>query len=194
VGPPRVKGAVQLLFPKIAKYRRTVVETGETDYCALQSQLNDSFNDNVMTASSGKIGGPELQAVLGVLSGLDPNGRTKFDNKSPEGKTGELGVPLGAQEPVVSRGKDDKGIGLGSLSPGSDTVYGARMNVVVDPEVERNGSLKVGSRLQPKTTKAVLNDQFEVFTTFTRYLSDKERSFKTSRCPYRAFGRHLRVQ
>jgi hypothetical protein len=151
VGPPRVQGAAQLLFPKIAKSRRTVVEMGETDYCTLPLQLNDSFNNNVMT---------------------------ELNNEWPEGKTGERGVPLGAQEAVAGRGKNNKGIGLGSLSPGSDTVYRTRMYVRVDPEVERNGSLKVGSRLQPKITKAVLNDQFEVFTAFTRYLSDKERLFQ----------------
>jgi hypothetical protein len=147
VGPRRFQGAARLLFPKIAKSRRTVVEMGETDYCALPLQLNDSFNDDVMT---------------------------ELDNDLPEGKTGERGVPLGVQEAVAGRGKDDKGIGLGSLSPGSDTVY---RTSIVDPEVEWNGSLKVGSS-QPKITKAVLNDQFEVFTAFTRYFSDKERLFQ----------------
>jgi hypothetical protein len=151
VGPPRVQGAARLLFPKIAKSRRTVVEIEETDYCTLPLQLNNSFNNNVLT---------------------------ELDNELPKGKTGEQGAPLGVQEAVAGRGKDDKGIGLGSLSPGLDTVYWTRMYVIVDPEMERNGSLKVGSRLQPKITRAVLNDQFEVVTAFTRYLSDKERLFQ----------------
>jgi hypothetical protein len=186
VGPQRVQGAARLLFPKIAKSRRTVVETGETDYCTLPLQLNDSFNDNVMTALSGKIRGPELRAVLGILSGLGLNGRTKSDSELPEGKTGERGVPLRVQEPVAGRGKYDKEIGLGSLSPGSDTVYRARMYVIVDPEVEQNGSLEVESRLQPKITKTVLNNQFDQERSFQIMMEDLLRhreAIQTSQSP-----------
>jgi hypothetical protein len=115
----------------------------------------------------------------------NPNGRGRFDNESPDREAGERDVPLRVQAPVAGVGNDDKEIGLASLSLGKDTVYRARTYVIVDPEVEQNGSLKVESLLKPEITKAimaVLNEHFEeqrvFFTTFTRYLLDKERSFQ----------------
>jgi hypothetical protein len=59
------------------------------------------------------------------------------------------------------------------------------MYVIVDPEVERNGSYAMKSLLEPEITKAVtsvLDEQFVeqrvFFPTFTRYFLARERSFQ----------------
>jgi hypothetical protein len=48
----------------MAKSRRMVGEMGETDYCALPLQLNDSFNNNVMIKLDNK--SPKEKQVSGV--------------------------------------------------------------------------------------------------------------------------------
>jgi hypothetical protein len=116
---------------------------------------------------------------------MNLNGRGRFDNKSPDGGAGEQNVPLRVQAPVAGVGNDDEEINLASLSFGSDRGYLAKTYVIVDPKVERNGSLKVESLLKPEITKAitaVLSKQFVerrvFFPTFSKYFSAKERSFQ----------------
>jgi hypothetical protein len=81
---------------------------------------------------------------------MGPNRKGKFDNESPDGKTGEQGVQPVVQGPVVGMkdvglGNDGEEIHLASLSFGSDTEYLAETYVIVDPEVEQNGSLEMES-------------------------------------------------
>jgi hypothetical protein len=121
---------------------------------------------------------------------MNPNGRGRFDNESPGGGAGERDVLLMVQAPVagvgdVGLGNDDEEINLASLSLGSDTEYLAKTYVIVDPEVERNGCLKVESLLEPVITRAVTSvlderfvEQRVCFPTFTRYFLAKERSFQ----------------
>jgi hypothetical protein len=85
---------------------------------------------------------------------MNPNGRGRFDGELPNGGAGERDVPLMVQVPVagvgdVGQGNDDEEINLASLRLGSDTEYLAKTYVIVDPEVERNGSLKIRSLLEP---------------------------------------------
>jgi hypothetical protein len=63
--------------------------------------------------------------------------------------------------------------------------YLAKTYVIVDPKVERNGSLMMESLLEPEITKvvtSVLDKQFVerrvFFPTFTRYFLASERSFQ----------------
>jgi hypothetical protein len=82
----------------------------------------------------------------------EDGGEGKFDNESPEGKTGEQGMQPGMQGPAgvmkeVRRGNNDQEINLVSLSFGSDTEYLVKRYVIVDSEVEQNGSLALGSLL-----------------------------------------------
>jgi hypothetical protein len=121
---------------------------------------------------------------------INPNRKGGFDNKLPDGKAGEQDIPLVVQAPVavmgdVGRGNDDEKINLASLSLGSDTEYLERTYVIVDPEVEQNGSLAIKSLLELEITKAVtlvLDKQFEqergFFPTFTRYFLSGEQSFQ----------------
>jgi hypothetical protein len=121
---------------------------------------------------------------------MNPNGRGRFDNESPGGGAGERDVPLMVQVSVagvgdVGLGNNDKWINLASLSLGSDTEYLAKRYVIVDPEVEQNGSLAMESLLEQKIAEAVtsvLNKQFVeqrvFFPTFTSLFFAKEQSFK----------------
>jgi hypothetical protein len=92
----------------------------------------------------------------------------RFDQKSPNGDTGERHVPPEVRAPVddmegVRRGNDGEENNLASLSFGSDTEYLAETYVIIDSEVEQNGSLAMGSLLQPGIIKAVtsaLDEQF----------------------------------
>jgi hypothetical protein len=117
---------------------------------------------------------------------MNPNGRSRFDNESPNRGVSQLGVPLGLQAPMigvlgVERGSDDDEINLASLSPGSDTVYLKKTYVILDPEVERNGSLTMDSLLVQESAEAVTSVQDEKFVeqrvffpTFERYFLAKE--------------------
>jgi hypothetical protein len=97
----------------------------------------------------------------------------------------------------VGRGNYGEEINLASLSLGSDTEKLVSLSfssdtedlaetyVIVDPEVERNGSLAMESLLRPEITGAVtsaLDKQFVgrrvFFPTFTRYFLAREQSFK----------------
>jgi hypothetical protein len=121
---------------------------------------------------------------------MNPNERGRFGGKSPDGGAGERNVPLMVQVPVagvgdVGQGNDDEKINLASLSLGSDTEYLAKTYVIVDPEEEQNGSLTMGSILEPEITKAVMSvldkgfvERRVFFSTFTRYFMAKERSFR----------------
>jgi hypothetical protein len=121
---------------------------------------------------------------------MGPNRKVKFDNESPDGKTGEQGVQPVVQGPVggmkdVGRGNDGEEINLASLSFGSDTEYLTETYVIVDPEVEQNGSLEMESLLGPEIIGAVtsaLDEQFGgqrvFFPMFTRYFLAREQSFK----------------
>jgi hypothetical protein len=111
---------------------------------------------------------------------MNPNRKGGFDNKSPDGETGEQDITPVVQAPVagmgdVGRGNDDEEINLASLSfgsdtkklvllsLGSDTEYLAEMYVIVDPKLERNGSLTMESLLQPGIVEIVtsaLDEQF----------------------------------
>jgi hypothetical protein len=98
---------------------------------------------------------------------MSPNKKGKFDNELPKGETGEQGVQPVVQAPVedmedVGPGNDGEEINLASLSLGSDTEklvflsFGsdtedlAETYVIVNPEVEQNGSLAMESLLQPE--------------------------------------------
>jgi hypothetical protein len=136
----------------------------------------------------------ESEDTLGVApsKGLakSPKRKGRFDQKSPDGDTGERYVPPEVQAPVddmedVGRGNDGEENFFASLSFGSDTEYLAETYVIVDSEVELNGSLTMGSLLRPGMIKAVtsaLDEQFVertmFFSVFTRYFLAREQSFK----------------
>jgi hypothetical protein len=113
-----------------------------------------------------------------------------LDNKLPNGKPGEWNILPVVKAPVagvedVGQGNDDEEINLASLSLGSDSGHLERTHVIVDLEVEQNGSLAMKSLLEPEITKAVtsvLNKQFVeqrvFFPTFIGYLLARERSFQ----------------
>jgi hypothetical protein len=82
-----------------------------------------------------------------------PKKKGKFDQKLPEGDTGERHVPPEVQASVddmgdVGRGNDGEGNNLASLSFGSDTEYLSETHVVINSEVKINGSLAMGSLLR----------------------------------------------
>jgi hypothetical protein len=85
----------------------------------------------------------------------------------------------------VGRGNDGEENNLASLSFGSDTEYKAETYVIIDSEVEHNGSLAMGSLLRPRIIKAVksaLDDQFVeckvFFLIFTSYFLTREQLFQ----------------
>jgi hypothetical protein len=55
----------------------------------------------------------------------------------------------------VGQGSDDNDIKPASLSHGSDTLHLERVYVIVDPEVERNGSLTMDILLVQEIAEAV---------------------------------------
>jgi hypothetical protein len=119
-----------------------------------------------------------------------PKKTGRFDQKLPDGDTGERHVRPEVQAPVDDMeddgwGNDGEENNLASLSFCSDTEYLAETYVIVDSEVEQSGSLAMGSRLRPGIIKAVmsaLDEQFEeravFFPVFTRYFMARERLFK----------------
>jgi hypothetical protein len=121
---------------------------------------------------------------------MNPNEKIRFDNKSPNGGAGERDVPPVVQAPVddmedVGWGNDDEEINLSSLSFGSDKEYLAETYVIVNHEVELDGSFTMESLLRPRIIKAVmlaLDQQFVeqrvFFLMFTRYFLARERSFQ----------------
>jgi hypothetical protein len=124
----------------------------------------------------------------GLAMNLKKKGR--FDQKSPDGDTGKRHVPPGVRAPVdgmegVGRGNDGDKNNLASLSFGSHTEYLAETYVIIDSEVEQNGSLTMKSLLQPGIINAVtsaLDEQFVertvFFPIFTRYFLARGRLFK----------------
>jgi hypothetical protein len=108
----------------------------------------------------------------------------------PNGDTGARHVPPGVRAPVedmedVGRGNDGEENNLASLSFGSETEYLAETYVIIYSEVEQNGSLAMGSLLQPGIIKAVTSALDEhvvectvLFPIFTRYFLARERSFQ----------------
>jgi hypothetical protein len=121
---------------------------------------------------------------------MNPKRKGRFHNKLPDGKAGERNILLVVQAPVaglgnVGQGNDDEQIKLASLSLCSDTEYLERTYVIVDPEVEQNGSLAMESLLELEITEAVtsvLEKQFverRVFLPmFTMFFLAKKRSFQ----------------
>jgi hypothetical protein len=131
---------------------------------------------------------------------MNPNGRGRIDNESYDGGAGEQDVPLRVQAPMagvwgVGRSKDDDEINLASISFGSDTVWQkthlaqthlAKKYVIIDPKVEKNGSLAMESLLEQESAESVMSgqdgnfvEQRVFFPTFTRYFLAKEQSFKS---------------
>jgi hypothetical protein len=122
---------------------------------------------------------------------MSPKKKGKFNQKWADGETGERHVPPAVQASIdrdVGRGNDGEENNLAplsldydtenlaSLSFGSDTEYLAERYFIVDSEVKRNGSLALGSLLQPETIEtvmSVLEEQFVerkvFFPVFARY-------------------------
>jgi hypothetical protein len=136
--------------------------------------------------------GHEVKAQTGAASqgvGTSPKKKGRFDQKLPSRHTGGLHVPPAVPPDHdvgdVGWGNDGKVNNLASLSFGSGTECLAETYVVIDSEVDQNGSLTTKSLLQPGINKAVtsaLDEQFVertvLFLVFTRYFLARERSFK----------------
>jgi hypothetical protein len=131
-----------------------------------------------------------------------PKKKGKFNQKLADRDTGERHVPHAVQASVDDMGDVGQGNegeennlaflsldsdteNLASLSFGSDTEYLAETYFIVDSEVKWNGSLALGSLLQPgtiETVTLVLDEQFVerrvFFPVFARYFLARGQSFE----------------
>jgi hypothetical protein len=126
----------------------------------------DAPPDPLISDNHGSKDNSGVAESKGLVTSLKKKG--KFDQKLPDGDTGEQHVPHEVQASVddmkdVGRGNDGEGNNLASLSFGSDTEYLSETYVVIDSEVKRNGSLAMGSLLRPGIIKVVMSALDEQF-------------------------------